>query len=137
LQSCLSGSADTMEILINTTHERILQSWLTAAVHFQLILAETPTAQVWLFLLHRLCDLDFTACLRLLLRNRRSSSASFSKSIASLTKLQSWELQNPVVRTAKCSSHAAFTNCKLTTHCSPLRLQKAGHVLLALLRSYR
>jgi hypothetical protein len=26
LQSCLSGSADTMEILINTTHERILQS---------------------------------------------------------------------------------------------------------------
>jgi hypothetical protein len=63
--------------------------------HFQSILAETPTAQMRLFLLYGLHDLDCTACLRLLAGNRRSNNAS-SKSIASLTKLQSWDLQNSV-----------------------------------------
>jgi hypothetical protein len=111
LYSRLSGSADAMEILINTTHERILRSWLTAAVHFQSILAATPTAQVrtawpWLH------------CLPSRPTQQRSNDAS-SKSIASLKnkvavvratkcssenyRMQWWELQNAVMRATKCS----------------------------------
>jgi hypothetical protein len=39
-----------------------------------------------------------------------------------------------VVRTTKCSRHAAFTNCKFTIHCSPLRLQNDGRVSLVLFK---
>jgi hypothetical protein len=102
MQSRLSGSADAMEILINTTHERILRSWLTAAIHFQSILTETPTVQVRLCLLHGLHDLEHTPAF-----------ASYATGVATVL------LRNPLLRWQSCCRE----NCKMRSTCSVNELQ--------------
>jgi hypothetical protein len=87
LQSHLSGSADAMWI-------HILRPWLSAAVHFQSILAETPTAQVrtawpWLH------------CLPSPPPTQQEGQQCFFFEVHFLH----WQ---------SCSRHSAFTNCKST-----------------------